>query len=171
MMTLSVNIFEPHWGVIFWTFVVFLIFFFILKKFAWPKITEALQAREKYLEESLEKAKKINEEYAKLTELKNKMMEEIMLEKTNIIKEAKSQAQNIINEAREKALEEQKEIIQRSITEINIVRNKVKEELKVYSINLAVELAKQILMEELEKDGKRQLHYTKLLKVLEEKLQ
>src|SRR5436853_7315580 len=53
-------------NLMFWTLVIFLVLFFILKKWAFPAILGSVEAREKALEDAIESAKRDREEAAKL---------------------------------------------------------------------------------------------------------
>ena len=59
----------PGTGLLFWQIIIFLILLFILSKYAWKPITDSLKEREKFIEDSLESAKKAEEE---LVNIQNK---------------------------------------------------------------------------------------------------
>src|SRR6476661_8685427 len=59
LMSLQLNL-------MFWTLLIFVILYFILKKFAFGPITAAVEAREKALEDAIEGAKRDREAAAKL---------------------------------------------------------------------------------------------------------
>ena len=52
----------PGIGLIFWQGVIFLLLLFVLTKYAWKPITDSLKEREKFIEDSLDSAKKAEEE-------------------------------------------------------------------------------------------------------------
>jgi F-type H+-transporting ATPase subunit b len=56
----------PSYGLIFWMLVWFGIMFFLLKKFAWPIILNALQERERSIAEALDAARNAKEEMVRL---------------------------------------------------------------------------------------------------------
>ena len=47
---------SPNVGLMIWTLLAFLVAMFVLRKFAWPAITEALDKRQRAIEESIEVA-------------------------------------------------------------------------------------------------------------------
>src|SRR5207249_1384525 len=59
LMSLQINL-------MFWTLVIFLLLFWILKKWAFPVILSSVEAREKALEEAIEAAKRDRDEAARL---------------------------------------------------------------------------------------------------------
>src|SRR3982074_1454959 len=71
----SGDLLSPNGGLMFWTLVVFLILFAILGKLVFPKITAAVEAREKALEEAIEGAKRDREEAARMLAYKQEQIE------------------------------------------------------------------------------------------------
>src|SRR3954470_12518507 len=111
-------------GLMFWTIVVFLILLAVLKKFAWPAVLGAVEAREKALEEQLAEAERNRAESAALLE-----------EHKNLIAGAKSQAHAVLAEAKalaekeravalEKTRQEQEELLARARRDIHTERDR-----------------------------------------------
>src|SRR3954454_22192820 len=80
---------SPDVGLMIWTLIAFLVALFILRKWAWPAITEALDKRQRAIEESIDTAEKARAESAALLE-----------EYRGRLREARSQAEEIIARAR-----------------------------------------------------------------------
>ena len=66
MFLLNIDLLIPESGLLIWTLLVFLIVFFILKKFAWPAIVNGLKERENAIADSLASAEKIKTEMAQM---------------------------------------------------------------------------------------------------------
>ena len=66
MILASNSLTTPAIGTIFWTVLIFVLFFLILKKFAWKPILNAVKARDEMIKGSLESAEKAREEMSKL---------------------------------------------------------------------------------------------------------
>ena len=62
----SGDLLTPVGGLMFWTLITFVILFAILGKLVFPKITAAVEAREKALEDAIEGAKRDREEAARV---------------------------------------------------------------------------------------------------------
>ena len=75
-----------------WTLVVFLGLFFVLTKFAWRPILDALDAREKSIEGSLTSAKQAEEQAAATLQQYEEKLAGANDEAAEIIKEAKADA-------------------------------------------------------------------------------
>lgn len=140
---------KPDLGVVFWTGLAFLIVLFILKRWAWEPILNALEAREKRITEALAAAEKAE---ARARELEKKLEEErkkAAEEHASILREAQQQAQRIIEEARKKAQEEGARMIEEAQRQIKLYEEQAKARLQMEAARLAIEIAERILGEEL----------------------
>src|ERR1700750_1625669 len=80
---------SPNVGLMIWTLLAFLVAFFILRKDAWPAITEALDKRQKAIEDSIDMAERTRSE-----------AQELLQEYRERLREARSQADEIVARAR-----------------------------------------------------------------------
>ena len=80
---------SPNVGLMIWTLLAFLVALFVLRKWAWPAITEALDKRQHAIEESIETAERARTEAAGLLD-----------EYRARLREARAQAEEIIARAR-----------------------------------------------------------------------
>src|SRR5213595_1531160 len=85
--TAKPSLLSPSGGVMFWTLVIFLILFFVLGKFVFPKITAAVEAREKALEDAIEGAKRDRDEAAKYLDQQRAAIEAARNEAQRILAE------------------------------------------------------------------------------------
>jgi F-type H+-transporting ATPase subunit b len=92
---------SPDVGLMIWTLIAFLAALFILRKYAWPAITEALDKRQRAIEESIETAERARTEAAALLE-----------EYRGRLREARSQAEEIIARARKAGEVSERETIE-----------------------------------------------------------
>jgi F-type H+-transporting ATPase subunit b len=79
----------PNVGVMIWTLLVFLISLYLLGKFAFPRIQEALDRRQKAIEESIDAAERTRRE-----------ADQLLAEYRERLSEARSQADEIVARAR-----------------------------------------------------------------------
>src|SRR5919107_1668067 len=80
---------SPNIGLMIWTLLAFLAAMFILRKFAWPAITNALDKRQRAIEESIEVAEQTRTE-----------AQQILQEYRERLREARHQADEIVGRAR-----------------------------------------------------------------------
>jgi F-type H+-transporting ATPase subunit b len=144
-------------GLMFWTLVVFVVLLAILRKFAWPAILGAVEAREQALERMLAEAAAEREQAAAL-----------LAENQKLIGEAKSQAHAIIVEARgisekeralavEKTRQEQEELLARARREIGAERERAVAELRREAVDLSLAAASRLIEKRLDGDTDRKL--------------
>jgi F-type H+-transporting ATPase subunit b len=144
-------------GLMIWTIVVFLLLLAILRKFAWPAILGAVEAREQALERQLAEAAHDREQAAAL-----------LAEHQKLIAEAKGQAHAIIVEARgvaekdralaiEKTRLEQEELLARARREIGAERDMAVADLRREAVDLSLAAASRLIEKRLDGDTDRKL--------------
>ena len=82
------DLITPGFGLIFWQTVVFLGLVFILGKYAWKPMLNAVKERETSIQESLSSAEKAREEMSKLKSDNEQLLAEARQERDKILKEA-----------------------------------------------------------------------------------
>ena len=114
--------FEGNFGVALWTLIIFGIVVFVLGKFAWGPILGGLQAREKFIRESLESAKRDREAAeARLKEYSDKLVT-ARAEATAIVEEARRDADAVKRRFQEETQAEANSTIERARREIKIAQ-------------------------------------------------
>jgi F-type H+-transporting ATPase subunit b len=144
-------------GLMVWTLVVFALLLLILRKFAWPAILGAVEAREKALEAQIAEAAKDRQEAAAL-----------LAEHKKLVTDAKGQAHAIINEARvvaekeralaaERTKAEQDELLARARREIAAERDRAVSDLRREAVDLSLAAASKLIGQRLDGDTDRKL--------------
>ena len=82
-------------GVVFWTFVTFIVLLIVLKKFAWKPILTALDQRETAIRESLEKAERAKEEAQKILDQNQASLAKVEEESKQIINQSRIYADKL----------------------------------------------------------------------------
>jgi F-type H+-transporting ATPase subunit b len=144
-------------GLMFWTIVIFLLLLGVLKRFAWPAILGAVEAREQALERQLAEAARDREQAAAL-----------LAEHQKLIGDAKSQAHGIIVEARsvaekdralaiEKTRQEQEELLARARREIGAERDRAVAELRREAVDISLAAATKLIEKRMDGDTDRKI--------------
>lgn len=142
--------FEGNFGVALWTLVIFGIVVFVLGKFAWGPILGGLQAREKFIRESLESAKRDREAAeARLKEYSDKLVA-ARAEATAIVEEARRDAEALKRRFQEETQAEANRTIERARREIKIAQETGVKELYVLTAKLTTQVAGKILQREIQ---------------------
>ncbi|MCF8379267.1 MAG: F0F1 ATP synthase subunit B [Bacteroidales bacterium] len=154
----------PGIGLIVWTTLIFLILLFLLKKFAWTPINNAVKTREESIRAALSSADKAKEEMLLLQADNEKIIIKARNERDSLLKEAKEVKETIIEEAKQKAESEAKKLIEQARTSIKNEKFSAINEIKEQVAILSVEIAEKILREKLANDKEQKDLLDKLLK-------
>lgn len=155
------NLVTPAIGIIVWMTVVFLLLFFLLKKFAWKPILEMIKERETKISTSLALAKQTQEEMKELKASNEKMLQEAIQEREAMLRQANTMKEGIIAEAKHKAQTEADRIVENARLNILNEKNAAMVELKNQIANLSIEMAEKMLREELSNKDKHRLFVEK----------
>ena len=150
------GIMTPQVGLIFWTVIIFLIFFILLAKFAWKPIMKAIKDREKSIEDSLQAAEEARKEMEKLSADNEALLREAREEREIILKEAREIKDDIIADAKTQANEETQRMIANARAQIQAEKMKAMTEIKNEVGQLSVTIAEKLLRKELENASTQQ---------------
>ncbi len=139
----------PGIGLIFWQVVTFLVVLFLLSKFAWKPIMQALRDREDSIEQALSAAEKAKLEMQGLKAENEKLLAEARMERDRILKEATDAGNSIVEAAKNKANEEGSRMIAHAREAIENEKRAAITEVKNMAAALSVEIAERILRREL----------------------
>jgi F-type H+-transporting ATPase subunit b len=143
------DLLTPGLGLIFWQTITFLVVLFILGRFAWRPILNALETREHSIEEALKSAELAKEEMQKLQASNEKLLQEARVERDLIIKEAQSASAAIREEAKVQAEESAAKILKDAQVEINQQKDAAINEVKNLVADLSIDIAEKVLKREL----------------------
>ena len=152
----------PDLGLLFWTGIVFCCLLFLLAKFAWKPILNAVNAREQKISESLELAVKTQAEMKALKAENDQILKEARAERDNILKEAKDAANHMIEDAKNKSKVEAQKIVEAARLNINSEKAAAIAEIKTHVATLAIEIAEKVVRGELASDEKQKALAEKL---------
>ncbi|NLE02580.1 MAG: F0F1 ATP synthase subunit B [Fibrobacter sp.] len=164
--TISVTTKEPsHQGGLFsinpglsiWTWVVFVLLFLILRKYAWTPLMESTKAREKLLSDTVENARKTKEELERIAERQKSMLQEAEAQAQKIVadgrKAAESIAQNIVEQARKDAqatLDETRE-------KMAVEKELAIQEIKNQAVDLIIRTSEKLIEKSLDDEAHRKI--------------
>ncbi|WP_026977224.1 F0F1 ATP synthase subunit B [Flavobacterium tegetincola] len=145
-------------SLIFWTTTVFIIFFLLLKKFAWKPILGAVKSREESINNALQSAEAARREMQDLTATNERILQEARMERDAMLKEAREMREKMIADSKNDAQAEGARMIEQAKLAINAEKNAAMSELKAQVSTLSLEIAEKLLKTELaNKDSQKQL--------------
>ena len=142
---------NPGIGLIFWMTLSFAILLWILAKFAWKPILNAIKDREGTIERSLLTAVQVDEKMKAMESQHEELLSQAKDERDEILQEARTIKDSIIDEARTKASEEADRILESAKESIHNEKKAVMTDLKNQLAQLSIDIAEKLLREELSK--------------------
>ncbi|PKQ45728.1 F0F1 ATP synthase subunit B [Confluentibacter flavum] len=142
-------------SLIFWTTIIFVIFFFLLKKFAWKPILVAVKSREESINNALKSAEKAKLEMQNLQADNQKLLQEARLERESMFKEARDIKVKMIEDAKGEAQDQANKIIEQAQAAIESEKKAAIAELKSQVANLSIEIAEKVMRAELSSNDKQ----------------
>ncbi|MFN7098835.1 MAG: F0F1 ATP synthase subunit B [Flavobacterium sp.] len=136
-------------SLIFWTSIIFIVFFILLGKFAWKPILSAVKGREDSINSALAAAETARLEMQNLTAENERILQEARLERDALLKEARDMREKMIADSKADAQAEGARMIEQAKTAIAAEKNAAMAELKSQVSTLSLSIAEKVLREEL----------------------
>lgn len=151
MVLLANSLTSPALGLVFWTTIIFIIFFLVLKRFAWKPILNAVKARDEMIKGSLASAEKARKEMLKLQSDNEAILKKARDERESILREARDIRDKLISEAKGQAAAEAEKLVEKARTGIEREKAKALEDIREQVAFLSVEIASKLLNERLQR--------------------
>ena len=145
-------ILTPDLGLLFWMLLAFLVVFFVLAKFGFPAIINMVDERNKYIDESLLKAREAQERLANIQKEGESILQEARAKQAQILKEAADTRDAIVEKAQEKAHQESARIVSDAKAEIEQQKKAAIADIRKQVATLSVEIAEKVLKQNLQSD-------------------
>ncbi|KVV13438.1 F0F1 ATP synthase subunit B [Flavobacterium sp. TMP13] len=136
-------------SLIFWTTIIFIVFFILLAKFAWKPILTAVKNREESINNALVAAESARLEMQNLTADNERILQEARMERDALLKEAREMKDQIIADSKKEAQEQGLKMIEQAKNAIQLEKNAAMAELKSHVSTLSLDIAEKLLKEEL----------------------
>nr|WP_314838060.1 F0F1 ATP synthase subunit B [uncultured Flavobacterium sp.] len=136
-------------SLIFWTTIIFVVFFLLLKKFAWGPILGAVKSREESINNALASAESARLEMKNLTASNERILQEARVERDAMLKEAREMRDKMIADSKADAQAEGARMIEQAKVAIAAEKNAAMAELKSHVSTLSLDIAEKLLKSEL----------------------
>jgi F-type H+-transporting ATPase subunit b len=148
---------SPDVGLMIWTVLAFLVALFVLRKYAFPQISAALEKRQHLIEESIDTAQRTKDE-----------ADQILAEYRERLKEARAQAEEIVARARkageaterqslEDARESREELLEQTRRDIEAETRRAIQEIRREVADLTVAATERVTRKTLTEEDQRRL--------------
>ncbi|MBC8283255.1 MAG: F0F1 ATP synthase subunit B [Nitrospinae bacterium] len=155
-------------SLIFWSVISFAILFFMLKKFAFPPILEALENREKKIRGDIEESERLKQDVLKIkTDLEEKLKEAHGKAET-IVQLAQDEAKKLQEKTVQETEAKVKQVQREAEHEIQSSRNKLLQEIRSYTAALTIASTEKFLKKTLDDSDKKRLVDESIEQVIQE---
>lgn len=145
-------------SLVFWTTIIFVVFFILLRKFAWKPILGAVKGREDSINIALASAEQARNEMQNLQADNQRILQEARMERDALLKDAREMREKMIADSKADAQTEGARMIEQAKAAIQAEKNAAMAELKSQVSTLSLEIAEKLLKDELSnKDAQMQL--------------
>ena len=149
--------FEVNFGLFFWTWLVFISLFFLLKKYAFPAIVKVTEEREASIQKQLDDAASANAEAKKTLEEHKQLMASSKEEARAIVAEAKDIAEKEREHLLAKTREDQEGLLERAKREIEAERERAVAILRQETVDLSLAAASKLIEARLDSEADRKI--------------
>ncbi|WP_445453364.1 F0F1 ATP synthase subunit B [Flavobacterium sp. 25HG05S-40] len=129
--------------------VLFLALVFLLKKFAWKPILDAVNEREEGIKNALLSAENAKKEMQNLKSDNEKLLADARVERDLMMKDAREIKEKMISDAKAEAQVAGQKMIEQAKASIESEKNAALAELKAQVSTLSIDIAEKLLKEEL----------------------
>jgi len=142
------NLTSPE-SLIFWTSLIFIVFFILMRKLAWNPILGAVKSREDSINNALLAAENAKKDMQNLKADNEKLLAEARAERDMMMKEAREIKEKMINDAKAEAQLQGEKMIEQAKASIASEKNAAIADLKNQVGSLSLEIAEKVLKGEL----------------------
>ena len=148
---------SPNVGLMIWTVIAFLGAFLILRKWAFPRIQEALDKRRVAIEESISHAEKMRHEADELLEEYRARLREAREQADDIVTRARRASESLQDETRAETRKQREEMLERARRDIEQETRRALDEIRKEVADLTVIATEKVTRKSLDDDDHRRL--------------
>jgi F-type H+-transporting ATPase subunit b len=148
---------SPDVGLMIWTLIAFFVAFFVLRKWAWPAITDALDKRQRAIEESIDTAERARTEAAGLLEEYRERLKEARSQADEIVARARKAGEVHERESLEEARAKRDELMEQTRRDIEAETRRAIQEIRNEVADLTIMATEKVTRKSLDDDDQRRL--------------
>ena len=148
---------SPNVGLMIWALVVFGVSFYILSKVAFPRIAEALDKRQRSIEESIDIAERTRSEAQELLQEYRERLREARAQADEIVARARKAGEVHERETLEKAKQQREELLGQTRRDIEAETRRAIQEIRTEVADLTVMATEKVTRKSLDEADQRRL--------------
>jgi len=148
---------QPDPGLFIWTILTFLVLLWLLAKFAWRPLLQALEARQELIRKSLEDAQQARRELERVSQESAQILKESRVQAETIIAQSRSDAERLREEMKQKAKAESDTIVRNAERQIQLETGRALQQIRHEAADLSVLIASKLIQRNLSKEDNEAL--------------
>ena len=148
---------SPDVGLMIWTFLAFIVALLVLRKYAWPAITQALDKRQTAIEESIDTAERARTDAAALLEEYRQRLREARAQADEIVARARKAGEVHERESLEHAKVRRDELLEQTRRDIEAETRRAIQEIRAEVADLTIMATEKVTRKALDADDQRRL--------------
>jgi F-type H+-transporting ATPase subunit b len=148
---------KPDVGLMIWTLLVFVVAMVVLTRAAWPRIAEALDKRQRMIEESIDVANRTKQEAEALLEEYRERLKEARAQADEIVQRARKTGEMTEREAMEQARRKREELLEQARKDIQAETRRAISEIRTEVADLTIVATEKVTRKTLNEDDQRRL--------------
>lgn len=151
------SVFSVDFGLVFWTWILFLLTLGVLSWKAFPAISKGLEARRERIEEEIASARRDREEARRLLDEHQRQLDEARLEAKGILQEGREAGERLREEILADARKEHEQLLEKARKEMDREREELVAAVRRDAVELAIAAAERLVSERLDDEANRKL--------------
>ena len=148
---------QPDPGLFIWTILTFLVLLWLLAKFAWRPLLQALESRQDLIRKSLDDAQEARRELERLHVESAQILKEARVQADSIITQTRSDGERLREEMRQKARTEADTIVRNAERQIQLETARALQQIRHEAADLSVMIASKLIQRNLSKEDNERL--------------
>src|SRR3954470_9081749 len=148
---------SPNVGLMIWTLLAFVVAMLVLRKYAWPAITEALDKRQRAIEESIEVAERTRAEAQQLLQEYRERLREARAQADEIVARARKAGETHERETLEKAKIQREELMAQTRRDIEAETRRAIQDIRNEVADLTVMATEKVTRKSLDEGDQKRL--------------
>jgi F-type H+-transporting ATPase subunit b len=148
---------SPNVGLMIWTVLAFFVTLFVLRKWAWPQISAALDKRQRAIEESIDTAERARTDAAQLLEEYRGRLREARAQADEIVARARKAGEVHERETLEEARTRREELLEQTRRDIEVETRRAIQEIRAEVADLTIMATEKVTRKALDADDQLRL--------------
>ncbi len=163
------ELFKPEFGLVFWMFLAFACLYYILAKWAWPFIIKSMDERAALIDKGVAYAQEAKSQLDNAKSEADTLIADARKQQADILRDAAKMKTEIIEQAKSEAVVEAKKVTDAAQVSIEQARKESEHQLRQDVGAYALQIAEQVIRQNMSDDKAQRELVEKLLSEVESK--